>query len=260
MLTAPARFQLHSIAVEIRGQGAAGLAQQFDFFTHRPSAQLPVVTAAPEAEHFSVTLELVPGPALKRRQGNFSYGTAPDPIAGFAFLRSEIRHFLERQNLHLLDALGIGLRSGDSLLVLVPESNRDALADALLAAGAGVLLSRQQTLIDAFGSAHPFPLQAGAAAPGLIVAPPIGTLARPEESFRPGHLVIASAGPTPSLKEIPRWRASYSLLRAFGLPAITTPARGAAAAVLLARSRTWRLVFSPDARASAATLATHGIK
>lgn len=187
------RFRLHSIGVEVRGKGAARLAQDFDFFTDRPSPH--------EGERYSVTLEMVPRaprasdlPEAKAsrvfpdcvlyrdgqrlcyeygsvtlivvREHNASFGQliSEDEILaqeiGYLYLQSEIGRFLDAQGLHRVHALGLALPGGESALVLLPSGGgKSTLAAEALQSGNVRLLSDDTPLLDRFGNAHPYPLR-----------------------------------------------------------------------------------------------------
>ncbi|MGZ3653748.1 MAG: hypothetical protein ACXWSC_21780 [Bdellovibrionota bacterium] len=188
------RFRLHSIAVELRGRGADRLAQDFDFFTDRPSRN--------EDDLYSVILEIVArepargdlpateasrvfpdcvlykdgaqlcyeyhGAAVLRvtRDSRSSLGQlicADEDLAqelGYLYLQSEIGRFLDAQGLHRVHALGLALPTGESALVLLPSGGgKSTLAAEALQSGRVQLLSDDTPLVDRFGNVHPYPLR-----------------------------------------------------------------------------------------------------
>ena len=188
------RFQLHGIAVELRGKGAESLVRDFDFFADRPVGKEPAL--------YSVTLEILaraPSPAdlpelpaervfpdcvLYResdkqlhyeyggavlgvtRERNASYGrlvtedTALAEELGYLYLQSEIGRFLDAQGLHRVHALGLGLPNGSAALVLLPSGGgKSTLALEALRSGGCQLLSDDTPLVDRFGNVHPYPLR-----------------------------------------------------------------------------------------------------
>ena len=188
------RFRLHSIAVELFGNGAERLAQDFDFFTDRPLAE-------DHEERFSVTLELLRrapepadlpageasrvfpdcvlfkedpkliydyGSAVLRvvREGNTSFGqliSEDSDLAqeiGYLYLQSEIGRFLDAQGLHRVHALGLAFPNGKTALVLLPSGGgKSTLAVEALQSGKARLLSDDSPLVDRFGNVHPYPLR-----------------------------------------------------------------------------------------------------
>jgi hypothetical protein len=189
------RFRLHSIGVELRGNGSERLLKDFDFFTDRPNDYA-------SAEKFSVSLEMIPRPpragdlpdraadrvfpdcvlfeesggklfyeyagaVLKvNRSANSSFGelVSEDPALaqeiGYLFLQSEIGRFLDEQGLHRVHALGLALPNGSSALVLLPSGGgKSTLALQALQRGGCQLLSDDSPLVDRFGNVHPYPLR-----------------------------------------------------------------------------------------------------
>lgn len=268
------RFHLHSIAVELHGAGALRLASDFDFFTDRPdekmgqdySVTLETVKADPSSvklpsktadQVFSDCVLYRDGEHLfyeyggailvVERQKNFSYGklisqdeTLAEEI-GYLYLQSEIGRFLDKQGLHRVHALGIGLPNGEGALVMLPSGGgKSTLALELLKIGGCVLLSDDTPLVNRFGNILPYPLRLsfrpGADLPAdwkegskiferrkhgpkLLVSTsslPSRLLPRPGESFRPGYLVVGERHgdrDQPRITPLPRWKGGLTLLR-----------------------------------------------
>jgi hypothetical protein len=241
------RFRLHSIAVELSGRGADRLAQDFDFYTDRPSRN--------DTERYSVTLELVPrsprdddlpakaagriysdhsvyreggrvyyeydGAVLVVERGeNSSFGQLFSSDAslareiGYLYLQSEIGRFLDIQGLHRVRALGLGLPSGKAALVILPGgSGKDKIAAEIMKYGRCVLLSEGMPLVDRYGRVHPYPLRLSSRDSGSLSG---ASLPRPGEIFHPGFLIVArrhGQRSRPSLRSLSRWRGAAPILR-----------------------------------------------
>jgi hypothetical protein len=299
------QFHLHSIAVELHGIAALRLAQDFDFFTDRPgkaeeAAPYSVTLESVEGDPSRVKLpsraadQLFSDGVLYReknrfffeysgallvveRADNFSYGkvTSLDPHLadeiGYLYLQSEIGRFLDKQGLHRVHALGLGLPSGEAALVMMPsEGGKSTLALELLRAGGCMLLSGDTALVDRFGNLLPYPLRLSFHAKA--------NLPRPTDKFRPAYLVVGErhgSSSQPKLSVLPRWRGGIALLRdmlldlgappgaellatkgILNLPGLipTGASRIAAAGALLARARSYRLELSRDHAANAQAL------
>lgn len=269
------RFRLHSIAVELHGKGAQRLARDFDFFTDRPlrkgeSEPYSVTLELIDSESANVQLPSKPADQIfsdcvlytegKRlyyeyggavlvvdREKNFSYGkviSTNEALAdeiGYLYLQSEIGRFLDRQGLHRVHALGLGLPNGEAALILLPSGGgKSTLALELMKRGGCVLLSDDTPLVDRLGNVLPYPLRLSfrpdahlpedwknAAqiferrkhGPKLLIptsALPSHLLPRPGDKFRPGYLVIGERHGNramPRMSVLPRWKGGLTLLR-----------------------------------------------
>ncbi|HEY8280773.1 MAG TPA: hypothetical protein VIH99_14175 [Bdellovibrionota bacterium] len=187
------RFRLHSIAVEIAGDGSEQLVRDFDFFTDRPEAGVEArYTVSLEVEARDPRPTDLPKRAADRvfpdcvlyREGNFlvyeyagtvlrvergknsssgclisANATLAQEI-GYLFLQSEIGRFLDAQGLHRVHALGLGLPDGSAALVLLPSGGgKSTLAAQALESENCRLLSDDSPLVDRFGNVHPYPLR-----------------------------------------------------------------------------------------------------
>jgi hypothetical protein len=188
------RFRLHSIAVEVRGNGAERVAEDFDFFTDRPGqdeapdaynvileleARAPAAQDLPERESSRVFPDCV-----LYKDGNrlvYDYGAAVLVVIrgarsshgqlisadaalakelAYLYLQSEIGRFLDAQGLHRVHALGLAFPDGRSALVLLPSGGgKSTLAAEALQSGNVRLLSDDTPLVDRFGNVHPYPLR-----------------------------------------------------------------------------------------------------
>ncbi|MGZ3692896.1 MAG: hypothetical protein ACXWQO_01515 [Bdellovibrionota bacterium] len=213
----------------------------------------------------------------------------------YLYLQSEIGRFLDEQGLHRVHALGIGLPSGKAALVLLPSGGgKSTLALELLQREGCVLLSDDSPLVDRLGRVYPYLLRLsfrpGAKlpeswqekttqferrkhGPKTLVSPTSlapRSLPRPEDSYSPGFLVIASrhgSRAEPQLSQKPKWKGAFPLLRdlvvGIGVPQVaellltkgilslpglapTGVSRLAAAAAFLARAQTLELELSRD--------------
>lgn len=270
------RFSLYSISVEIAGPGAELLASDFDFFLDRQaprsearrSVTLELLSAPPRAEDlpaqgaervFSECVLYRNGNGTEifdyhgaahlevHREGNRSYGKlrTESPALlhelGYLFLQSEIGRFLDREGLHRVHGLGLGLASGKGALVLLPSGGgKSTLAMEVLRREGAVLLSDDTPLVDRLGRLYPYPLRLsfradapipedwkekstlferrkyGAKRLVPVSALPPARLPRPDERFRPGYLVLAErhgSRKEPELEAEPLWKGAVPLLR-----------------------------------------------
>ena len=277
------RFRLHSVCVEIHGAGAGSLLEDFEFYTDRPSQSshpehflvtLEILNRYPQRDDLPVraAARAFPEGTLYRegRRVYYEFGAAVLVVdyegsttlgrlistdealiedIGYRFLQSEVGRFLERENLHRVPGLGIGLPNGDGALLLLPRGVEPAaLALALVEKGNCVLLSATSPLVDRLGRLYPFPLplrfssDAAVSAkwkpllsprpgrgPAVLSATklPSAFLPRPQDRFRPRYLVAASrhgGNRSTELGELPRWRAAGTLLKSLvaglGLPGV----------------------------------------
>jgi hypothetical protein len=240
------------------------------------------------------------------REGNTSFGeligTDPDLLQeiGYLYLQSEIGRFLDAQGLHRVYALGLAFPNGRAALVLLPSGGgKSTLAITALQSGRVRLLSDDTPLVDRFGNVHPFPLRLAFRSDAKIPeswrekavafsrrkhgekllvptsALPASGLPRPDESFRPGFLVVArrhGRRREPRLEKLPKWRGMGPLVRdlvvGLGVPQVaeliltdgvrslpglapTAASRFAAASAFLARARAYELDLSRDSEANA---------
>lgn len=284
------RFFLHSISVEILGPGAERLAKDFDYFTDRGdsllaeedapfSVTLEILATEPRAEDLpeKEAKQIFPECVLYQensslifdyfgkahlqlnRHEHSSYGilkcndSSLVEEIGFLFLQTEISRLLERQGLHRIQALGIGLPSGKAALILLPKGGgKSTLAVELLKHEGFTLLSDESPLLDRLGNVHPFPLrlsfrldtkipeawmkaasvleqkkkQPKLLVPASILAP--HHLPRLGESFKPGFLILGVLHGTkrePKLQPLSRMKSAFPLLRdlvvGIGLPKIS---------------------------------------
>lgn len=277
------RFRLHSVCVEIHGGGAGSLLEDFDFYTDRPAdtqtperflVTLEILNRYPQRDDLPLRAAARPFPeGTLYREGRrvyYEFGSAVLVVdyegsttlgrlistdeslvedIGYRFLQSEVGRFLERENLHRVPGLGIGLPNGDGALLILPRGVEPAaLALALVEKGDCVLLSATSPLVDRLGRLYPFPLPlrfssdaavgAGWRAqlsprpsrgPAVLSATalPAAYLPRPQDRFRPRYLVAASrhgGNRSTELSELPRWRGATTLLKSLvagvGLPGV----------------------------------------
>jgi len=269
------RFYLHSIAVELHGSAALRLARDFDFFTDRPgkeeeAAPYSVTLETQDGDPSQVKLpsraadqvfsdcvlyreknrlyyEYGGAVLVVEREENFSYGkvTSKNPHLadeiGYLYLQSEIGRFLDKQGLHRVHALGLGLPNGEAALVMLPSGGgKSTLALELLRAGGCMLLSDDTPLVDRFGNLLPYPLRLSFRADAnlppdwraaaqtferrrhgakLLVptsALPARLLPRPTDKFRPAYLVVGERHGNlsqPKMSALPRWRGGITLFR-----------------------------------------------
>jgi hypothetical protein len=268
------RFRLHSIEVELHGKCAQRLTRDFDFFTDRPdgkaAADYSVTLETLEGDPGLVGLppkaadQVFPDCVLYReggrlfyeygeallivdRQANHSHGQLVSQNAtlaeeiGYLYLQSEIGRFLDRQGLHRVHALGLGLSNGKAALVLLPSGGgKSTLALELLKTGRCLLLSDDSPLVDRLGRVLPYPMRLsfrpgtklpedwGRSAqvferrkhgPKLLVptsALPSHLLPRPADRFQPGLVVIGErhgARAEPRITPMPRLNGAMPLLR-----------------------------------------------
>lgn len=228
-----------------------------------------------------------------------------DEIA-YLFLQSEIGRFLDQQGLHRVHALGIGLPSGKAALVLLPSGGgKSTLALELLQGEGCTLLSDDSPLVDRFGRVHPYLLRLSFRpdavlpekwkeksvhferrkhGPKTLVAAsalPRSALPRPDESFRPGFLVIGERHGNreePHLSRLGKLRSALPLFRdlvvGLGVPQVaelvladglkslpglapTGASRLLAASAFLAQAQTLRFELSRDSKRNARYLIDH---
>lgn len=268
------RFSLHSIDVEVSGAQAERIAADFDFFTDRPAAKkssrfqvrLTLEARAPSLEDLpAAAAKSIFPDCVQYEEGNRLYYEYDGAVLvverkdthssgrllcanpalalelGYLFLQSEIGRYLDRQGLHRLHALGIGLPDGRAALVLLPSGGgKSTLAAEVVKAGGCTLLSDDTPIVDRLGRVYPYPLRLSFRpdadlAPGWkeasvefarrkhgpkILVPtsalPAGSLPRPEERFKPAFVISGrrhGRRAKPQLRTLPRWKLMAPLLR-----------------------------------------------
>jgi hypothetical protein len=280
------RFQVYSVEVELAGPEMENVVQDFSYFQGAPDLpqrepkhriRLSRLGRRPKAGDLPpVAAERVFSDCVSYRSGErlyFEYSGAvlvvrrqagateatlisADPHLShelaYLCLQSELGRYLDRQGLHRVHALGLGLPSGKSALVLLPSGGgKTTLAVELLKLGAGVMLSDDSPLIDRRGHVHPFPLRMACKPEADIpeewraqatefrrrkfgsklliptAAMPKACLPVPGASFRPGYVLLGlrhGAGEQPALRLLSRGKGGYPFFRdmvvGLGLPQV----------------------------------------